>query len=236
MKPLVKICGLMRAEDVALCCGMGVDICGFVVEYPVEVPWNLPSEACGQLLARVSPPAKSCIVTGGPPEKVLSLARKLKPDLVQLHYRETLADTKGLVRALAPYGIGVIKAIPADPAERAAQFGMRDLEGCVRALSGAGVYAILADSRGASNAATGGALDLPFCRQVQATAGCPVAIGGRDCGGQLPKDFRGNTAGHHRCDDRRGNGTRGKIPGKAGRSAPGTGGLPVNPPHNPKDR
>ena len=178
MKPLVKICGLMRAEDVALCCGMGVDICGFVVEYPVEVPWNLPSEACGQLLARVSPPAKSCIVTGGPPEKVLSLARKLKPDLVQLHYRETLADTKDLVRALAPYGIGVIKAIPADPAERAAQFGMRDLEGCVRALSGAGVYAILADSRGASNAATGGALDLPFCRQVQATAGCPVAIGG----------------------------------------------------------
>ena len=37
----LKICGLMRPEDVLLCCACGVDLIGFVVCYPKPVPWNL---------------------------------------------------------------------------------------------------------------------------------------------------------------------------------------------------
>ena len=40
----VKICGLMREEDVELCVNAGTDIIGFVVEYPVDVPWNLEQD------------------------------------------------------------------------------------------------------------------------------------------------------------------------------------------------
>ena len=45
-------------------------------------------------------------------------------------------------------------------------------------MCGAGVYAILADSRGPDNAASGGILDLDFCQRVCAAASCPVAVGG----------------------------------------------------------
>ena len=66
---MVKICGLMREEDVVFCQEAGVDILGFVTEYPLPVPWNLTRQETAALLARVSLPHKSCIVTGGSPEK-----------------------------------------------------------------------------------------------------------------------------------------------------------------------
>ena len=56
-RPLLKICGIMREADVALCCRAGVDICGFVTEYPVPVPWNLRRERCAELLASLDAPA-----------------------------------------------------------------------------------------------------------------------------------------------------------------------------------
>ena len=178
MRPQLKICGLMRGADVALCCDMGVDICGFVVEYPRDVPWNLTREACRRLLAETASPAKRCLVTGGAMEQIRALALELRPDLVQLHFHETLAETAALVQSLSPYGIGVIKTIPASPEERRRQFGTGHLEECVRSLCGAGVYAILADSRGPDNAASGGILDLGFCQRVCAAASCQVAVGG----------------------------------------------------------
>ena len=178
MRPKLKICGLMRASDVELCCGLGVDLCGFVTEYPLDVPWNLTGAECRKLLPCAAPQVKRCIVTGGSPEQVLSLALELRPDLVQLHFHETLEDTETLVKALAPYGIGVIKTIPTPPEERMRQFGTDVPEDCVRALCSAGVWAVLADSRGPDNAAGGGTLELSFCRRVCAAASRPVAVGG----------------------------------------------------------
>jgi phosphoribosylanthranilate isomerase len=111
-----------------------------------------PQEA-GDLMARVSLPHKSCIVTGGSPGKILDLARELKPDLIQLHYRETLEDTKQILQALEPLGVGVIKTVPPDRLERIRQFGTEDLSAIASLLEKAGVYAILADSRTPENAA-----------------------------------------------------------------------------------
>ena len=178
MIPRVKICGLMRRQDVQLCCRLGVDICGFVVGYPAPVPWNLSPGACAALLPAVRPPARSCIVTGGTPAQVIPLALALRPDLVQLHYRETLADTAAIVRALSPWGIGVVKTVPAAPQERRRQFGTEDAAAIARALEAAGAVMVLVDGRGAEDAARGAAADLALFAQVRRAAARPVMLGG----------------------------------------------------------
>ena len=84
MRPRLKICGLMRESDVELCCGLGVDLCGFVTEYPLDVPWNLTRGECRKLLSWAAPHAKRCIVTGGSPEQVFNLARELRPAILDV--------------------------------------------------------------------------------------------------------------------------------------------------------
>lgn len=176
---MLKICGLMRAEDVQMCCDHGVDICGFVTEYPLDVPWNLTAEDCRELLRYVAVPSKSCIVTGGEREKIHDLAMMLRPNYVQLHYHETLEDTAYIVKKLSPHGISVIKTIPNSSEERLAQFGIDSPEDCAKLLSKAGVAVILVDSRGPSNASAGGsAADMSFFRRVKASAECTVMLGG----------------------------------------------------------
>lgn len=199
MKPLLKICGLMRPEDVKMCCRLGVDICGFVTEYPLAVPWNLTKEKCAGLLAcmtdysaykpssadippsetHASSPAKSCIVTGGKREKILQLALSLRPDYVQLHFQETFQDVEFLLKELSPSGIQVIKTIPLSEKERLEQFGVEEPKECARMLSDAGVSIILVDSRGPSNAAVGGtATNITLYEKIRVNSMCPVMIGG----------------------------------------------------------
>ena len=179
MRPQLKVCGLMREEDVELCCRKGVEICGFVTEYPVPVPWNLSRERCKELLPLVRGRAKSCIVTGGTREKILDLALFLQPDFIQLHGGESLAVTKDLVRDLAPLGIRVIKTIPPTAEARLREFGTADPAACGRLLDGAGVYAALVDARGPDNAANAGLqADPSLFLAVREAARCTVILGG----------------------------------------------------------
>lgn len=169
----------MRPQDVRMCCRLGVDICGFVVEYPVEVPWNLTMEQCAQILPLVTPPATSCIVTGGESSRIIQLALELRPDYVQLHYHEKLEDVISIVHTLSPHGIGVIKTIPDSAEDRLQQFGTDDPVSCARSLAEAGVAMILVDSRGPSNAAsTGTAADLSLFKKTRDAVDCPVMLGG----------------------------------------------------------
>ena len=69
----VKICGNTDAEQVRLCVESGADCVGFVVEYPVSVPWNLSREQARGLVSLVPPMVTRAVVTGGGPEKVLAL-------------------------------------------------------------------------------------------------------------------------------------------------------------------
>ena len=50
----VKVCGLKREKDLKICMSMGVDILGFVVEYPLPVPWNMSSADALPLLKLVN--------------------------------------------------------------------------------------------------------------------------------------------------------------------------------------
>lgn len=108
----LKICGLMRTEDVTFCCACGVELIGFVVEYLKDVPWNLDVAQAQALFTHLSAQSRSVVVTGGAPEAVLRRAEALHPSFVQLHYRETPEETRWLAERLHMLGIGVIKAIP----------------------------------------------------------------------------------------------------------------------------
>lgn len=175
----IKICGLMREDDVVFCQEAGADVLGFVTEYPLPVPWNLTRQKAADLMARVSLPHKSCIVTGGSPEKILDLARELKPDLIQLHFRETLEDTKQILQALEPLGVGVIKTVPPDGLERIRQFGTEDLPTITALLQQTDVYALLADSRTPENASReSSSADMGFFSALSKASQKPVILAG----------------------------------------------------------
>lgn len=178
-KVKVKICGLKRAQDVQMCMKLGVDILGLVTEYPVPVPWNLSSTQALPLFKMIRSPHRSCMVTGGSPDKVIGLAASLHPSLVQLHYKETLEDTIIIADALREFSIDVIKTVPPANEDRIAQFGTTDIETVVAKLCQTNVYALLADSRAPSNASGNGTqLDIGFCAQIIKLSSKPVIIAG----------------------------------------------------------
>lgn len=175
----VKICGLKRVADVEMCMQQGVDILGFVVDYPLSVPWNLSGTEARPLLKLVRSPYRSCMVTGGSPEKVIELASVLRPSMVQLHYRETLQDSIKIANALRELNIDLIKTVPPDAEERIFQFGAADIETIVTELCRTSVSALLADSRSPANAADKSTrLNLDFCTQIIRGSSKPVIIAG----------------------------------------------------------
>lgn len=177
--PIVKICGLMRAEDVCLCQELGVDIAGFVTEYPVPVPWNLSAEQAGELMSVAQAPLQTCVVTGGSRSKILTLAESLRPDYLQLHYQETLADAAYLAQQLAKSSIRIIKTLPPDAEERCRQFGTADIAACLQLLAETQVYAILVDPRTAANAAGSGfSADLAAFGRIKQLSAKPVILAG----------------------------------------------------------
>ena len=159
----LKICGLMDRQGVDLCLKYHADALGFVTEYPVNVPWNLKREQTAGLIqyakrhpANPAHPVRTCIVTGGKPEKVIALAKELKPDALQLHYTETLKETARIAQELHKNGIRLIRSIPSDEALQRKMFGTDDLLSIIEMLENTETDALLLDSRDAGNAASGG--------------------------------------------------------------------------------
>ena len=169
MRPIVKICGLMRAEDVSTCVRYGTDIIGFVVDYPHPVPWNLSLNIAKDLVALVSKPAETCVVTGGSLEKIMHVAKETRPDYIQLHCGETLSEVEFLVQVLGKYGTKVIKTLFPDTP---------DLEKAAVDFSALGIHAILFDPRSPKNATHGGLADLSAFARLKRAASCPVILAG----------------------------------------------------------
>ncbi len=159
----------MRAEDVNMCARHGTDIIGFVAEYPHPVPWNLNLNAAKDLVALVKKPTKTCVVTGGPLEKIMHVAKETRPDYIQLHCGETLAEVAHLAGELGKYGIKVIKTLFPDTP---------DLEKAAADFSALGIYALLFDPRTPDNAVCGGLADLSVFAKLKRAASCPVILAG----------------------------------------------------------
>lgn len=175
----VKICGLKNENDVKLCMRLGVDILGFVTEYPLPVPWNLSRDETSLLLKLIPPSYKTSIITGGTPDKVIKLACELRPSFVQLHYKETLEDTIIICDALKKLDIGVIKTIPPIREDLTDQFGTTNIETIVKELCKTNIFALLADSRVPANSSKKGTeLNLEFCSHITTLSTKPVIIAG----------------------------------------------------------
>jgi len=179
LRPKVKICGLTRAEDVQICFKYGADILGFVTEYIRPVPWNLDAQSAKKLIldfsgmaetcSDVSRVAETCIVTGGPPDKVIRLAEEIQPDYIQLHGGEPLAWTSRMIDELKHFGIKVIKTLFPDTP---------DLEKTAAQFCAVGVYALLFDPRTPDHPEKGGHADLSLFMRLQSAADCPVILAG----------------------------------------------------------
>ena len=159
----------MNIQDARMCARYGADILGFVVDYPHAVPWNLDAEHARELIQAVSGPAETCVVTGGSPDKIFRVAAETKPNYIQLHCNETLADTVQLAAELGKTGVKIIKTIfpdTPDPEKTAADFRM------------AGVYALLLDPRTPGNAKNGGMADIALYTRIKNAVHCPVILAG----------------------------------------------------------
>lgn len=174
----VKICGLMNRADVESCVRVGVNMVGFVVDYPIPVPWNLTMAEAGMLIRKTPPFVSTCVVTGGASRKVLKLAHTIRPHAVQLHYQETLQEIREIVSGLQSIGVKTIKAL------RIAGTGQCDFEisdpaTAARELVKTGVDALLVDSYTASSpGGTGVKVDLDIFRIIQQVSSIPVILAG----------------------------------------------------------
>lgn len=174
----VKMCGLMNRKDVDLCVQAGVHMVGFVVDYPIPVPWNLTTTEAKKLIQQVPPFVSTCVVTGGSVEKILALVKKTCPNVVQLHYKETLQEVKELAHQLNLRGIKTIKALRIDDSG-ICDFEIADPTMAARELAKTGISAILVDSYTISKpGGTGVMVDLPTFRIIQHESSLPVILAG----------------------------------------------------------
>jgi phosphoribosylanthranilate isomerase len=113
MTLLVKICGLKTPEALDMALEAGADMVGFVFFPPS--PRNVGFEAARALGERVRGRAlKVALSVDANDEQVATIIETIKPDMLQLHGRET-PDRVVVVRTR--FGLPVMKALPI--AERA---------------------------------------------------------------------------------------------------------------------
>lgn len=178
MNTRVKFCGLMNHHDVNLCVEAGVHMVGFVVDYPIPVPWNLTSEVARELIKQVPPFVSTCVVTGGPVVKVLDIVNKTRPNVVQLHYKERLYDVREIAEQLQLQGIKTIKALRID-GNGNCDFDVKDPAEATRELCKTGISAILVDSYTESMpGGTGVMVNLSVFQTIQQESSLPVILAG----------------------------------------------------------
>ena len=108
MKVLVKICGLSTPEALDVALEAGADMVGFVFFPPS--PRHIGFEAAKLLGARAGSRAlKVALTVDAANDMLRDIVDALKPDLLQLHGRET-PERVGAIRSR--FGLPVMKAIP----------------------------------------------------------------------------------------------------------------------------
>lgn len=175
----VKICGLMNTADIRAAVEAGADSLGFVTEYPVAVPWNIPRAKSAALVAAAPPFVTTTAVVGGRVEEMVAIARAVRPHFLQLHGDERLEEIRAVCDALAVTGIKVLKALRIDVESGEALFAVRDpVEACV-ALERSGIAGLVLDSKTpARPAGTGVPLDWSALARVAERVSLPLILAG----------------------------------------------------------
>ena len=175
----VKLCGMMSPEDVVMAEAAGADAVGFVTEYPVPVPWNLTVGEAAELVARVPPFVSTVAVVGGSPDQVMSIARRIRPKVLQLHGDETLSEVQLVARELRDKGIQVIKALRVEVDTGLARFEESDPVRAGEQLAMSGISALVVDSKTSSMpAGTGITLDWEMAAAMAGRIRFPFILAG----------------------------------------------------------
>ncbi len=104
----VKICGLMSAEDAAMCEDLGADALGFV-HYDGRIR-NLPLDAIAEMVSCLSP-FTSCVLVCSPSnaEEALEMAERSSAGILQLY---SLGPEE--IQQVRSQGVRVIRVVPPD--------------------------------------------------------------------------------------------------------------------------
>lgn len=165
----VKICGFTRVEDVRAACGLGVDMVG-VILVP-ESPRNVSVEQARKLFAAVGPGVeKVAVFRPGGPEEAGEIARKLRPDYIQLHLTFPPSELLELREKIDARVIGVVAV--SRGANRPAEILERSRE--VAEVSDF----VLVDTKGPHGGGTGLTHDWSLSREVRYTVDKPVFLAG----------------------------------------------------------
>jgi len=175
----VKICGLTSPQDVQLCARHDVNAVGFVVEYPIDVPWNISRQRASELLALVPPYIARVIVVGGSTDDILAIADFVVPDAVQIHHDESIEQTREIVAALASRHIHVIKVIRLPARAGASAVDAAQCAATCEQFVETGISALLLDSQtSAMPAGTGVPFDWRIARQIREAVRVPLILAG----------------------------------------------------------
>ena len=174
----VKLCGITSEEDAGLCAEAGADALGFVVEYPLPVPWSIDRRQAAALMRGLPPFVVRVAVVGGDAATILAITELTEAHVVQLHLDEDEATVTAVREGLAGTGTRIVKAIRIDvqSEERGPVAGWRAVS---RRFLDAGADAILLDSKTAGRpAGTGKPVDWSLAAEVAAGLGAPLVLAG----------------------------------------------------------
>ena len=174
----VKICGVTTEADAQLCLDAGADALGFVVEYPLPVPWTIGRARAASLMGALPPFAVRVAVVGGDADAILRIADATEPDAVQLHLDEDEATVERVKGELAGTGTRVIKAVRVSADEQGSG-ELERWESTCRRFVEAGADTILLDSKTRGRpAGTGAVFDWSIARAVAAAIDAPLVLAG----------------------------------------------------------
>ena len=175
----IKICGITTAEDIQLCAAAGAHALGFVVEYPIDVPWNLGRDAAAELMRHTPPFVARVIVVGGDPDTVIALTRLLKPHAVQLHGDEPIETTTALTAAIHECGAQVLKPLRFSVETGQCRGACADPLEAARLIARTGADALVLDSVSDTRpAGTGQSVDWTLARRIRDHVRLPLILAG----------------------------------------------------------
>ncbi len=181
----VKICGITNEEDMDICITEGADALGFVVNYPVPVPWNLTIDEAKELMKKVPPFVSKVAVVGDSIKTVIDIAKILKPDVIQLHGNESFDTTKKIISEVKSFGIKVIKAVRFSIETGKPLSKIEDPIGLCYLYKNMGVDALVLDSATKSMpAGTGMTFSWKIAAEIRDSLDIPVIL----AGGLTPKN------------------------------------------------
>jgi len=174
----VKICGLSRRKDAKMAGALGADMIGAIVEATVPTPRNLTLEQARDIFEDVEGPKKVAVTTPDSPASAERIARRLRPDVLQIHSAMPVEQLKEVKELVSAEIIGVVQ-VPRKVENR------EEILNKALRVSDVVDYLLL-DTKGPSGGETGIPHDWSMSQEICMKVKKPVFL----AGGLTPKNVK----------------------------------------------